>query len=628
MYLFDLFRSFIPRQNPIGFGAADFIELAWLLLLLLGTMAWRPWIEPGVRALARRRALCMVLLAALPVALRLLLLPNHPVPAPQVYDEASHLLVADTLRHFRLANPPHPLNQFFETAFTLQEPHYASIYPLGQGLLLAAGRAVFGSPWIAVVLVTALFCSLTYWMLCAWIAPEWALLGGLLAVIEFGPLCYWMNSYWGGSLAGVAGCLVFGSLPRLRGTCLSAKGRGRDALLLGLGLGVHWLTRPFETLFLCVGVMLYFVPFLWTTRPRLSYREARKVPDAWLSISRAALLATWMALPAIALSLLQNRSVTGEWFKIPEMLSQEQYGVPAALTFLPDPVPHRALTPDQDSEYHIQMAFKGAPVETLRSYLVRLKFNVRFYRFYFLPPLYLVLPLFFTVLTEWSMVWLLLTLVVFALGTNFFPAFHYHYLGGITCLLLLVSVTAIRRLWRFAPRGVPAGRDAARLVILFCAAHFVFWYGTHLFDATEVAQSLRPFESPIGWWMQIDQPHPDAHETVRAELDAMPGKKLVFVRYFRPRHLFENEFVYNEADIDGARIVWARDLGSVENEKLVRYYPDRKIWMLEPEFHPPRLSKYQKAAPQVDTWEVVTPSAPAPAHKVPKMQLLPVPEAK
>src|SRR5580658_221001 len=189
MYLFDLFRSFIPRQNPIGFGAADFLELAWLLLLLAGTLAWRPWIEPGVRALARRRALCMMLLAALPVALRLLMLPNHPVPSPQVYDEASHLLVADTLRHFRLANPPHALTQFFETAFTLQEPSYASIYPVGQGAMMAAGRAIFGSPWAAVVLSTALFCALCYWMLCAWIprpsGEPWALLGGLLAVIQF-----------------------------------------------------------------------------------------------------------------------------------------------------------------------------------------------------------------------------------------------------------------------------------------------------------------------------------------------------------------------------------------------------------------------------------------------------------
>jgi hypothetical protein len=603
MYLFDLFRSFIPRQNPIGFGAADFLELAWLLLLLAGTIAWRPWIEPGVRALARRRALCMMVLAALPVALRLLMLPNHPVPSPQVYDEASHLLAADTLRHFRLANPPHALNQFFETAFTLQEPSYASIYPIGQGAMLVGGRAIFGTPWAAVVLSTALFCALCYWMLCAWVPEEWALLGGLLAVIEFGPLCYWMNSYWGGSLAGVAGCLVFGSLPRLR-----ASWRSRDAVLLGLGLGVHWLTRPFETMFLCFGVMIYFVPFLGKI--------------AWRPLSRAVLLATLAALPAIGLTLLHDKRVTGEWFAMPEMLSQQQYGIPAALTFLPDPVPHRALTPDQETEYKVQMSFKGAGVETLRSYLDRLQFDVRFYRFFFLPPLYLVLPLFFTALAEWNAVWVLMTLVVFVLGTNFFPAFQYHYLGGVTCLLLLVSVIAIRRLWRFAPH------NAARLVVLFCVAHFGFWYGTHLLESAEVAQSLRPFESAQGVVTAIDHPYPDRHDAVRAQLAAMPGKMLVFVRYFRPQHLFADEWIYNEADIDGASIVWARDLGAVENEKLIRYYPDRKVWMLEPEFRPPRLRKYERAEPGTATWEVVKPAPAVPSSGVHKLQLLPVPDAK
>ena len=63
----------------------------------------------------------------------------------------------------------------------------------------------------------------------------------MLAIFQFGPLCYWLNTYWGGSLAAAAGCLVFGSLPRLR-----RNGRPRDALLLGLGLAVHWLVRPLK----------------------------------------------------------------------------------------------------------------------------------------------------------------------------------------------------------------------------------------------------------------------------------------------------------------------------------------------------------------------------------------------
>src|SRR5215470_6297373 len=140
MFELDAFLSFQPLRNPIGFGARDFIELAAAALLVLLALAWRPWIQPAAHGLAARTSWCMVLLAMLPVALRLVLLPHHPIPSPQIYDEFGHLLVADTLRHFRLANPPHPFPQFFETFFVLQQPAYASIYPIGQGLVLAIGR--------------------------------------------------------------------------------------------------------------------------------------------------------------------------------------------------------------------------------------------------------------------------------------------------------------------------------------------------------------------------------------------------------------------------------------------------------------------------------------------------------
>src|SRR3954453_12402227 len=109
MFFDALFRSLAPLRNPIGFGAVDFIELAVTLLLIALALLWRPWIAPAAARLARRTVVCMLLLAALPVALRLLLLPHHPVPTPDIYDEFGHLLVADTLRHWRLANPPHPM---------------------------------------------------------------------------------------------------------------------------------------------------------------------------------------------------------------------------------------------------------------------------------------------------------------------------------------------------------------------------------------------------------------------------------------------------------------------------------------------------------------------------------------
>ena len=195
----------------------------------------------------------MLALAILPVALRLAMLAHSPVPTPNGSDDFAHLLVADTLGHFRLANPPHPLHQFFETIFVLQEPTYAPSFPSGRAWSLALGRMLFGSPWAGVLLSVAALCALCYWMLRAWTTPGWALVGGLLAVIQFGPLRYWMNTYWGGAVSAAAGCLVFGSLPRLR-----ASWRLRDAILLGLGIGIQLLTRPFECVLLVAGCYLVF----------------------------------------------------------------------------------------------------------------------------------------------------------------------------------------------------------------------------------------------------------------------------------------------------------------------------------------------------------------------------------
>ena len=186
----------------------------------------------------------MALLAALPIAMRLGLLANHPVPTPTVADDFSYLLLGDTLAHLRLANATHPLHRFFEAVFVVQEPSYSSIYPLGQGLALAFGEVVFRLPWAGVLLSEGLLCAGCYWMLRGWIDPLWALAGGVLAAVEFGPLSPWMNTYWGGAVSGVAGCLVFGALPRLRGGVADKKRRTRDAVLLGVGLGLQLLDAP------------------------------------------------------------------------------------------------------------------------------------------------------------------------------------------------------------------------------------------------------------------------------------------------------------------------------------------------------------------------------------------------
>ena len=553
-------RFFLPLQNPIGFGAADFIELVFATVLLGLLLTSRSRLVTYVRTLSRSGLWSMVTLFVLPVVLRLALLAHCPIPTPAVSDDFSYVLLADTLRHWRLANPPHPLPQFFETFFVLQEPTYSSIFPLGQGLILAIGWTLFGHPWAGVAISIGAFCALCYWMLRAWVTPEWAFIGGLLAVLEFGPLNQSMNSFWGGAVSASAGCLVFGALPRLR-----AGGRARDAILLGLGLGIQLLTRPYESLFLLLSVFVFLLD-----KPPACQAQAGGLRNRL----QLMLVTVIVVIPTLALTLLQNKRVTGSWTTLPYMQSRYQYGVPATFTWQPNPVPHRELTPQQQLDFQLQSQIHGSGTDTLSSYCSRLGSRVRYYRFFFLAPLYLALPGFLLAFRERRFVWVAGTVLLFALGTNFYPYFYSHYIAAITCLFILISVTALEVLGR-----------VGKLILFLCAAHYLLWYGIYLIGDQNAILAMSRYET----WDAINRGDPEGRIAIRTELEKAPGKQLIFVRY-APQHQF-NEWIHNGADIDSSRIVWARDLGAEEDEKLRRYYPDRTVWLVEPDVRPPRLTR-------------------------------------
>jgi len=463
--------------------------------------------------------------------------------------------MADTLLHGRLANPPHPLHQFFETFFVLQQPTYSSMYPVGQGALLAFGRLISGIPWTGVLLATGGFCAACYWMLRGWVTPGWALVGGLLAVAEFGPLCQWTNSYWGGgSLAAAAGCVVFGALPRIR-----EYARPRDCLLLGVGFGVHVLTRQFESVFLLLAIALLLRRRIW---PAGGYAALALIPVAMVI-------------------LLQNRAVTHSWFTLPEQLHRYQYGVPITLTVEPLPTPHVPLTHEQEMDLRAESLQHGAGTDTIGAFLLRLEYRVRYYRFFFLPPLYLALVGFVGVMPRWW--WVAATLGIFALGTNLFPYLLLHYLAGVAGLFVLMSVVGLRRLseWRM-------GAEIAFVLVVLCGAEFLGWYGLHLFERPQLYPLLR-YET----WDSINH-EGQARKRVQVndELAEIPGELLVFVRY-SARHIYQEEWVWNGADIDGQRIVFARDLGTDEDQKLIRYYSNRKVLVLEPDGVEAKLSAWQ-----------------------------------
>jgi hypothetical protein len=70
---------------------------------------------------------------------------------------------------------------------------------------------------------------------------------------------------------------------------------------------------------------------------------------------------------------------------------------------------------------------------------------------------------------------------------------------------------------------------------------------------------------------------------------------LIFVRY-GPAHDPSAEWVYNEADIDAAHVVWAREVSPRDDAELVRYFAGRRAWVLLADEDPPRLVPWKLAA--------------------------------
>jgi hypothetical protein len=223
----------------------------------------------------------------------------------------------------------------------------------------------------------------------------------------------------------------------------------------------------------------------------------------------------------------------------------------------------------------------GAGTDTIGAFLLRLEYRVRYYRFFFLPPLYLALVGFVGVMPRWW--WVAATLGIFALGTNLFPYLLLHYLAGVAGLFVLMSVVGLRRLseWRM-------GAEIAFVLVVLCGAEFLGWYGLHLFERPQLYPLLR-YET----WDSINH-EGQARKRVQVndELAEIPGELLVFVRY-SARHIYQEEWVWNGADIDGQRIVFARDLGTDEDQKLIRYYSNRKVLVLEPDGVEAKLSAWQ-----------------------------------
>src|SRR5579872_6271903 len=212
--------------------------------------SWLSKLERSLGRFGRRKTASIVAIIALALVLRGVIVLFTPIPEPGIHDEFSNLLAADTFSHGRLTNPTHPMWVHFESFQIEHQPSYASMYPPGQGLVLALGERI-GSPIFGVWIIAALMCGAICWMLQGWLPSGWALLGAGIAVIRLATFNYWSNGYMVGALPAAGGALVLGSLPRIL-----RRQRPHDAIFLAVGIAILVNTRPYEGAVLSVAAIV------------------------------------------------------------------------------------------------------------------------------------------------------------------------------------------------------------------------------------------------------------------------------------------------------------------------------------------------------------------------------------
>jgi hypothetical protein len=478
-------------------------------------------------------------------------------PEPAVQDEFSYLLAADTFAHGRVSNPTHPLWVHFESMHILQQPAYVSKYPPAQGLMLALGQVLTGRPIVGAWLSGALASSAICWMLLAWVRPKWALLGGLIVGLH-PVMLMWSRGYWGGAVAVCGGALLLGGWRRL-----SVRPHVGDSILTSLGMALLANTRPFEGLVLTLlSAACFLVATLQWNRSTLLMALRRIVLPIFAVLS----------ITAVGMGYY-NWRITGHPLQMPYTVHEETYAVaPPFLWQAPRPEPtyrHKAL---HDSHADWELSFY-VQQRSLAGFLAGCLAKMQtFFQAYFSLLICQVSLVAFPLLVRdqrmRSELWIL---GLFTLALISETWMHPHYAAPIAGLVFLVVVQALRhlRLWRC--QGRPAGKLLVRASLLVSVV-LLTRFCVYMSDIKSVTWAVH-------------------RARILDELTHLEGRHLVLVHY-RPDHIQHAEWVYNEADIDNARVVWAREMEPEQNHLLSEYFKDRHQWLLDADAELPTLLRY------------------------------------
>ncbi len=519
-----------------------FSRLVRRILNVPGLVIWLP-------------ALVAVLMASLPTVF------VNAAPSPIIEDEWGYLLSADTFAQGRLTNETHELWQQFETIHQFHQPSYQSKYPPGQSLLLALGQ-VLGHPIIGVWIGVAFMVASIIWMLMAWMPRRWAWVGGWVVTCQYvvigqpfltGTFGYWSQSYWGGALAAGGGALVFGGAARIiKGPQVSS------AVALASGLLILANTRPLE------GLLAALIPCLWVAFWFLRQNGGARMP----AIKKVVLPALLVLTPGFAFMGYYNQRVTGDPLEMPWNTHYEQYCVFPVFLWQDPPA-------DRDWRYDDLEAFhKGLEMRMytrhkgVKGLLVASVRKLARFWIFFIGPVF-TLPLLlgaFALARNRLMRWVALPVGVILISALTKFGAPPHYSAPVAGLVIALIVQSLRYVARWQWKGKAAGLAIVRAVMITG----LLGSGLGIYLSTLNAISTHAEDRVIA-----DQ-----------VLQAIPGEHLVLVSY-GPNHSDGDEWIYNRADIDSAKVIWARDSSPEARAKLLEYFKGREIWTVHVGFDDP-----------------------------------------
>ncbi|MDQ3253200.1 MAG: hypothetical protein M3R15_04725 [Acidobacteriota bacterium] len=352
--------------------------------------------------------------------------------------------------------------------------------------------------------------------------------------------------------------------------------QARHAFLMGFGMAVLANSRPYE------GMVLS----LLTMATLLAWMVGRGSLPMRVSLRRIMLpVSIVLALTALGMGFY-NWRVTGDTLRMPYMVHEETYAV-APVFLWRQTSPEPAYRHKEIRDLHIGWSLpiytaQRSAASFLRQSVNRILFLAQSY---FTPivllarvryqqvALAILLATMLWVLRKdrWGRLALLFS-ILFTIALLPETWMLSHYTAPAAGLFFVLGLQTARHLrwWRW--RKIPVGQFAVWAILVLFTVSLVSFY---------VDLSRADGETP--WEFQ--------RARILAHLKQDEGRHLVIVRY-GPNHSPHHEWVYNDAHIDGAKVVWAREMDATQNRKLLGYFKDRRVWLLEADAEPPKLVPY------------------------------------